>query len=257
MNSLDISPDDRFGLSCGSDKRICLFLLGKSGGKPTYVCHTTVVNSAQFAPSGKLVVSAGNDKLVKLWQSVDGRLVFSASLKGHTNNVQFASFSGPTGNTGAHIASCADDGSVRIWDAASQGNMIILKHGKTSLNETHFAPDSVCPDLVSSCTQSGYIFLWDTRTSTAVQSYKAHDGPVNSMSFHSTLPLLLSGSDDCTLRLWDLRGGKLQYTIYGHRGSIRTVRFERAPTRQNSFVTASTDGHLLLWDSVLGTRPYI
>ncbi len=257
VHCLDVSHDSTLGLSCGYDRRICLFILGKSRRRPNSVFHTTSVNSAQFSPDSELVISSGNDKLVKVWTVSDGRLIFSASFVGHTHHVRFAAFTSSPGNT--HIASCGDDKTVRLWDCQKHTDILCLKDPETPLLETHSAPDSVCSDLISSCGYDGSITIWDIRSSEVVQHYRAHDGPVNSMSFHHSLPMIVSGSDDCSVRMWDLRAGKLLCTLYGHGGPVKCVRFQRplvdgSTKFVDSFITASTDGQLLFWDAPLCTR---
>lgn len=253
VNSLDVSPDGDIGVSCGSDRRICLFVLGKSRKRPIYASNTAAVNSVQFSPCGSLVVSACNDKFLKLWSVSDQKLAFATSLKGHTHHVNSASFSDSEFNP--RIVSCGEDETVRLWDFESRANILRLKDSHSPLLEAHFAPSSVCPDLVSSCTSDGNIIVWDIRDSQVVQRYKAHDEVVNSISFHSSQPVIVSGSDDCSARLWDLRAGKLHSTLYGHSGPVTCVRFQRPLVAEDtnydpsSFLTASADGQLLLWNN--------
>ena len=62
-----------------------------------------------FACDGLLLGSCGDDKLIKVWSTVDRRLQFS--LKGHDNWVRHCEFS----PSAVSMASC-DDKFVYLWD---------------------------------------------------------------------------------------------------------------------------------------------
>lgn len=46
--------------------------------------------------------------------------------------------------------------------------------------------------------------------------FSAHSAAVNSLAFHASGNYLLSGSDDATLKIYDLLEGRLFYTLHGH-----------------------------------------
>ena len=46
--------------------------------------------------------------------------------------------------------------------------------------------------------------------------FSAHSAPVNKLSFHSTGNYLLTGSDDATIKIFDLLEGRILYTLHGH-----------------------------------------
>src|SRR4051812_13691687 len=76
--------------------------------------HGGVVRSLAFSPDGKLLASAGHDRLVSLWSVATGKEL--ARCAGHEADVTCVSWS-PDGRT---LVSGADDGTVRLWDAAGK-----------------------------------------------------------------------------------------------------------------------------------------
>eukprot|EP00124_Ichthyophonus_hoferi_P003023 Ihof_evm5s236 gene=Ihof_evmTU5s236 len=58
---------------------------------------------------------------------------------------------------------------------------------------------------------------------------------------------IVSGSDDCTLKIWDLKTGKCRHTLEGHRGGVWSCHVENT-----TIVSGSTDRTVKIWDSITG-----
>lgn len=79
--------------------------------------HTGAVRSVAFNSDGNRLVSASDDKTLKLWNIANQK--FIATLKGHSNWVRSGQFA-PDGRL---LASGSDDKTVKIWDAKSLQNV--------------------------------------------------------------------------------------------------------------------------------------
>ena len=65
------------------------------------------MNSAQFSPDGTNIVSASQDKTVRVWSVATGEC---ADIEGHSGTVFSAQFS----PDGTNIVSASDDETVRV-----------------------------------------------------------------------------------------------------------------------------------------------
>lgn len=78
--------------------------------------HTGPVRSVRFSNDGKLLITASDDKLVKIWSLPSRR--FLCSLSGHSNWVQDAKFS-PDNKL---AVSGGEDKLVKLWDVETHQN---------------------------------------------------------------------------------------------------------------------------------------
>lgn len=58
-----------------------------------------------------------------------------------------------------------------------------------------------------------------------LQLYEVHQGPVNSFAFHPSGNYIITGSQECTLKILDLMEGRPSYTLYGSKTAVHTVKF--------------------------------
>jgi WD40 repeat protein len=85
-------------------------------------------------------------------------------------------------------------------------------------------------------------------SATSVKTLKGHSGHVTSVAFHPSAPLLATGSDDKTVRLWllspDNSAATCVATLEGHFDSVTSVAFH--PTAP-LLATGSGDKTVRLW----------
>jgi WD40 repeat protein len=238
--------------------------------------HAESVNCIVFSPDGETIASAGNDRIIRLWNAHTGELL--KTLTGHIENVNTIAFS-PDGNTIAsgsgrlvYLGGGEDQGTcvgqeIRLWNP-NTGEPIKTLIGHTSVvNSVAFSPNG---NTIASGSGHwmGYegtysageeIRLWNVDTGELLKTLTGHKNVVSSVAFspdgnlivsgdwwyHWVNGHLSSGAVGGEIRVWDAHTGELLKTLTGHTGEVSSVAF--SPDGK-TLASGRTDGTILLWD---------
>ncbi|PTB73106.1 WD40 repeat-like protein [Trichoderma longibrachiatum ATCC 18648] len=85
--------------------------------------------------------------------------------------------------------------------------------------------------------------------SPCLQTLEGHTDTVNSINFSADLMQIASGSDDDTIKTWDIITGACIQTLRGHTDAVRTVAFTADSRR---IVSGSRDTSIRIWDLTNG-----
>jgi pre-mRNA-processing factor 17 len=162
----------------------------------TWSGHTKGVNKLQFFPgTAHLLLSAGNDGKVKIWD-VFGSKKCMRTYNGHSKGVRDITFS----NDGRRFVSCGYDKNVHVWDTETGKVIRTFNTGKVHYCVTlHPEKQNM---LMSGCGDKK-IYQFDIDTGDTVQEYNYHLGPVNSVTFINGGQQFVSTSDDKSIRMWE------------------------------------------------------
>ncbi|MEW6533301.1 MAG: protein kinase [Thermodesulfobacteriota bacterium] len=92
--------------------------------------------------------------------------------------------------------------------------------------------------------ETGEVLIYVTSSGLNVASVKEHTEAVRAMDITSGGRFWATGSDDCSLRVWDLPGQKCLAALEGHPSPVNVVRFF---ANQSMIASGGNDGALRLW----------
>ena len=114
-------------------------------------------------------------------------------------------------------------------------------------------PMSYWKNTVAVGLDSGNIIILDAITGSQTSVLSEHINWVTSIAFSSDGVLLVSGSEDRTIKLWDIQTGGVVKTFSGHDGSFYSVCISADSTM---IVSGSDDSTIKLWNVQTGECCY-
>jgi WD40 repeat protein len=197
--------------------------------------HTGTIVSV--AANGDLLVSGGEDGLVRFWDLSQRRLV--RSLRGHTGWVHAVAIS----PDGATIASAGEDNIILLWSAADGTQVGMLAGHEKRIRALTFRRHAT--ELISGA-EDGLVRAWDLRTLTLARQASTRGVGIWSVSLSDDETMVAASGEDEYVRLFDLTTGDLLDEAALHRGWVRSARFLPGSHR---LVSAASDGTARTWDA--------
>ncbi|KAI8125036.1 hypothetical protein FF38_10604 [Lucilia cuprina] len=173
--------------------------------------HKDTVMSLTTPGSSKLLLSAGKDFTIILWQldKENANLICLAKhINSHTATIGCISFAYHCNNA---FASVCQSGSLKVWSLKGQTKgktgeyefsvkYAAAAHDK-EVNCVAFSPNN---KIIATASQDKTAKLWSADTHSILGSLKGHTRGVWCVRFSPTDQVVLTTSSDCSLRLWSL-----------------------------------------------------
>ncbi|KAF8733449.1 hypothetical protein AX14_003844 [Amanita brunnescens Koide BX004] len=173
-----------------------------------FEAHPDYIRCLAVHPSASVVLTGSDDMTIKAWDWDKGWRNIQI-YEGHTHYIMAIAFNPKDANT---FASACLDRTVKIWSlTSSTANFTMEAHDK-GVNYVDFYPGADKPYLVT-CGDDKSVKVWDYLSKSCVQTMEGHTNNVSFAVFHPNLPIIISGSEDGTVKLWNSGTYRIENTL--------------------------------------------
>lgn len=210
--------------------------------------HMSLIRSLVFTADGKQLISAADDKVIRVWDVQTSQTI--RTLRGQIGDGNrgkiYALALSPDGKLLAAGGRMREAGEgthpIRLYDFESGEILSLLDAHQGAVLTLDFSPDGKF--LLSAGTDDTAI-IWDVTSHKRLHTLRGHTADINRAVFTRDGARAVTGSDDRTLGLWDVRSGKLIGRSTMHAGNIFGVAVSPVT---GDIASATQQGELRLSD---------
>ncbi len=193
--STTISPaNDKVAVGCSNGK-LKVYNLSDGTLAQDVNAHLSWVTTVAYSPDGNVLISGGNDNLVKIWSNT-GSLLFSCT--GHLGAITNVKVSPDN----KYAISSSKDDKIKVWDIASGALVRTLSGHSGDVNGLDFSPNGT---MIVSGSSDKMCKIWDFNTGTSIATFGVPDsGIVNTVAWSPNGVKVVTGNERSDVMLWDI-----------------------------------------------------
>ena len=206
--------------------------------------HLDAMNALVYSPDGERVITVADDGKIKVWDVHSGFCI--ATFTEHTSGVTACQFA----KNGNVLFTASLDGSLRAWDLTRYRNFRTFT-APSRLSFSSLAVDSSGEIVCAGSLDSFDLHVWSVQTGQLLDRLAGHQGPISSLSFAPSGGMMISGSWDRTVRLWNMFGRDQTSESLQLQADVLCVAM-RPDSRQ--LAVSTLDGQLTFWSTSEATQ---
>ncbi|CCX30812.1 Similar to Coatomer subunit alpha; acc. no. P53622 [Pyronema omphalodes CBS 100304] len=228
VRGVDFHRTQPLFVSGGDDYKIKVWSLTTRRCLFTLNGHLDYVRTVFFHHELPWIVSSSDDQTIRIWNWQNRQLI--CNMTGHNHYTMCAQFH-PKEDL---IVSASLDQSVRVWDISG-------------LRKKHSAPTTMTFEDQMSRANGNQPDMFGNTDAVVKFVLEGHDRGVNWVSFHPTLPLIISAGDDRNVKLWRMSETKAWEvdTCRGHFQNASACLFH---PNQDLILSVGEDKTIRVWD---------
>ncbi len=256
INVLRFSPDGKH-LAVGSD--IGLWVYDVATGEEIPLPNKVIgqINAIAFTSDSRILACGGYfSSFIQLWDMKTGKLVtklpVSVSEKimhmGSIRSVLDLTFS----KDGITLIGISENGLITYWDMST--HEIVAEHRSGYGFQSKILGLTKDGRTFARGFGNGEIWLLDTLTGRLEAKMRGHkpffggskkNTGIRAFAFSPDGKTFASGSEDMTVRLWNMKRRSKRATLKGHKGWVTALTFSED---SNTVASGDTDGTVRVWD---------
>lgn len=195
------------------------------------------VNVVRWTPDGRRLLTGSSSGEFTLWNGMS--MNFETIMQAHEAAIRAIIYS----NSDDWILSADHDGVVKYWQPNFSNVKVIQAHAD-AIRDLAIAPTDA---KFVTASDDSTLKIFDFAAGVEESVLTGHGWDAKCVDWHPTKGLLVSGSKDHLVKLWDPRsGGRCLTTLHGHKNTITKTIFN--PITGNCLATSARDNTARIFD---------
>ena len=229
LEALAVSQDGRLLLTGAGDGRALLWDIANGREIRHFKGHDNPVTAIAFSTDSRLLLTGSRNELTAhLWEVESGR--DAGRFEGHCGGLNAVAFS-PDGKL---ALTGSDDKTARLWEVASGREVRCFKGHANGVSAVAFSSDG---QMALTGSDGPTALLWEVASGREVQRFAWHpntqglewfdwyDHKIKTVAFLPDQRHALTGSNDGTVRQWDLADGREVRRLKGYGERVTAITF--------------------------------
>ncbi|OXG44894.1 coatomer beta' subunit [Cryptococcus neoformans Bt120] len=176
-----------------------------------FEAHPDYIRCLTVHPTLGLVLTGSDDMTIKCWDWDKGWRCVQI-FEGHTHYIMALAINPKDPQT---FASACLDHTVKVWSLGNSVPNFSLEAHEKGVNYVDYYHGGDKPYIVTTG-DDRLVKIWDYHSKSCVQTLESHTANVSFAIFHPSLPIIVSGSEDGTVKIWHSSTYRLENTLsYG------------------------------------------
>lgn len=190
---------------------------------PAHHLHTSLnkvkhpVNVVRWTPEGRRLLTASSSGEFTLWNGTGFN--FETIQQAHDVAIRALCYS----HNGDWLISADHDGIIKYWQP-NFNNVKLIQGHSDPIRDMAFSPND---SKFVTASDDSTLKIFDFAGGVEESTITGHGWDAKSVDWHPTKGLIVSGSKDHLVKLWDPRTSRCLTTLHGHKNTITKTIFER------------------------------
>jgi polyadenylation factor subunit 2 len=194
------------------------------------------VNVVRWTPEGRRLLTASHSGEFTVWNGTGFN--FESIMQAHDTPIRAMEYT----HSDDWLISASDDGLIKYWQP-NFNNVKSFQGHNDKIRGLAIAPTD---SKFVTASDDSTLKVFDFASAKVEATLTGHGWDAKSCDWHPSKGLVVSGSRDHLVKLWDPRSGRCLTTLHGHKNSITATLFERV--RGTCLATAARDQTARIFD---------
>ncbi|KAJ9527505.1 hypothetical protein QJQ45_025765 [Haematococcus lacustris] len=267
VNGVTLSPDGKVLVSGSGDNTIRVWDMAAGSCTHTLEGHTSCIAGVTLSPDGKVLVSGSDDKTIRWvykhqctpyvhpipnllhWTPPPSMLTSLYDSAGGTRQPPIAALHASPSRVALELTGLSPFQTPSLCPSLKRNSDMARSQRGYEATEASQRKGPFGNESQASKPSFWFRSVWDMAAGSCTHTLEGHTDCVNGVTLSPDGKVLVSGSEDKTIRVWNMATGSCTHTLDGHTKQVTSVTLS---PNGKVLVSGSRDNTIRVWDVANG-----